>query len=155
MFENGYVRLTYAQFQALCLEHLISGVDEDGPEDAQHGATPTAITGYTEWISSEQPMLTIGWDWQMLPHDRGVLLRRESEPRSNVMLQTPACEDLGVEKTNVLLETIVDSFDWQTEALAHINHRYQGAPADPGPDGSRACPPTPSTPSLPSSSEES
>lgn len=134
MFENDYVRLTYAQFQALCLQHLISGVDEDAPEQAQHAATPTAITGYTEWISSEQPMLTIGWDWQILPHDRGVLLRRESEPRSNVMLQSPAREDLGVEKTIVLLETIVDSFDWQSKTLAHITNRYQGARPDPDPD---------------------
>lgn len=133
MFENGYVRLTYAQFQALCLQHLISGVDEDAPEEAQHGATSTAISGYTEWISQEQPMLTIGWDWQMLPGDRGVLLRRESEPRSNVMLQTPAREDLGVEKTIVLLETIVDSFDWQSETLAHISDRYAAAPDAPGP----------------------
>ncbi|MES2316849.1 MAG: DUF4902 domain-containing protein [Pseudomonadota bacterium] len=134
MFENGYVRLTYAGFQALCLQHLISGVDEDGPDDAPDGASATAITGYTEWISSEQPMLTIGWDWQMLPGDRGVRLRRESEPRSNVMLQSPAREDLGAAKTTVLLETIVDSFDWQTEALAHISDRYQGAPRSPESD---------------------
>lgn len=125
MTDNGYVRLTYAAAQKICLVHLISGLDEDRPDSAASGAMPTAITGYTEWISEGSPVLTVGWDWQMLSGVQGIQLHRASEPRSNVMFQTATLADAGQHHTSVLLETLIDGFDWQSQTLQHINTRYR------------------------------
>lgn len=115
--------MSYAQLQRVRLVHLVSGVDLDEPADGAGHATTTAIGGYTEWVSQGGLMITVGWDWQMLPQ-RGCALARASPPSSNLMLQGPAGDDLGPRKTALLLETFIDNFSWQPEALQYINIRY-------------------------------
>ena len=124
MSDTGYIRTTFAQLQQVRFVHLVSGIDEDGPPDAAESASSTVICGYTEWISQGGMVITIGWDWQMLPEGRGCCLKRISPPSSNLMLQSPSGVDLGPKRTAVLLETIIDNFNWQTEALQYINNRY-------------------------------
>lgn len=138
MSDTGYVRLSFEELQNLILVHLISGMDEDGPAQLSDNATETAIGGYTEWVSTGSPVITLGWDWQMLFENKFIRLRRISEPRSNVMLQSPARLDLGHDKTVTLLETFIDAYNWQPEALEQINARYSGeapgaTPAVPAP----------------------
>lgn len=128
MLDDGYVRLTYPQLQVAPLVHLVSGLDEDRPDESGEGATPTAITGYTEWVSSVAPELTIGWDWQMLASVHCVHLRRESDPRSNVMLQDACAVDEGPLRTALLLGILVDDLDWKAQTLEYINARYQAQP---------------------------
>jgi hypothetical protein len=123
MSDTGYVYMPICQLPSLRLVHLISGMDEDGDAGAQHGATATTITGYTEWTARDS--VTIGWDWQMRAEGKGVALTRVSEPSSNVMLQSAAGDDLGWRKTAVVLETYIDDFNWQTAALEHITTRYR------------------------------
>ncbi len=124
MSDTGYIRLSLAALQEICLVHLVSGVDEDGPGQAHAGAVPTAIAGYTEWITQGSPVITVGWDWQMLSEQHRVLLKRVSAPSSNVMLQNADHADLGPVNTALLLENYVDGFDWQSKALEFINIRY-------------------------------
>ena len=123
MCETGYIRISYAQLQQVHLVHLISGVDEDGPPGAG-SASITVICGYTEWISQDGRVITIGWDWQMLPEGRGRHLERVSLPSSNLMLQSPVGTDLGHCTTAALLATFVDSFNWQPDTLQYITNRY-------------------------------
>ena len=127
MSDTGYVYLTYSQLQEVNLVHLISGMDEDGPDQLDE-AIATAITGYTEWISEGKVTITVGWDWQMRPDQQGVRLYRVSEPSSNLMLRNADGVDLGHKKTAVLLETFIDEFNWQSEALKYINIRYHAGP---------------------------
>ena len=122
--EDGYIRLSFAELQAVHLSHLISGLDEDTPAASFDGATSTAIRGYTEWVSHLTPALTIGWDWQMEAAHHYVLLRRIGEPRSNIMLLNAYRKDLSQLKTDALLEAFVDSLKWQTEVKEHIGNRY-------------------------------
>ncbi len=106
------------------LVHLISGLDEGMPAAGGDAASPTVITGYTEWISDTEPVLTIGWDWQMNTHQLPVQLQRIDVPRSNLMIQDSSANDLGQDKAATLLEQYVDSLDWQDTTLAHITARY-------------------------------
>jgi hypothetical protein len=124
MTDTGYIRMSYDQLQTISLVHLVSGVDEDGPLGAPDSASSTAISGYTEWISQGGLVITIGWDWQMLPENRGFHLKRICSPSSNLMLQSPTGDDLGPQKTAILLETFIDAFNWQSETLQYINIRY-------------------------------
>ncbi len=124
MSDDGYIRLQYTAFQAIRLVHLLSGLDEDGPPEGRAGAVPTAITGYTEWVSTQIPVITIGWDWQMLGGSMGIRLQRVSLPRSNVLFQNRHSVDVGPDRTTSLLEEIIDELDWEDQALAHLNMHY-------------------------------
>lgn len=125
MLNDGTVRLTFHALRDSQVVHLISGLDEDCPPGGGD-AVLSAITGYTEWVSQEQPALTLGWDWQMQAASR-VGLRRISAPRSNVRLLNAAGAELGHEQADTLLQDFIDGIDWQAEALLYIVARY--APA--------------------------
>lgn len=120
MVDNSYIYLTVEELRAGALVHLMSGVDEETDVPAGNGAVATAITGYTEWIGTGQPVLTLGWDWQMRACGDVVRLQRIGPPSSNLMLQSPARHDLGHALTVQLLNAYVDEFDWQAATLGHI-----------------------------------
>ncbi|UUZ50693.1 DUF4902 domain-containing protein [Massilia sp. B-10] len=124
MSDTGYVYLSLAELENVVIVHLVSGVDEDAPEECPGGAVTTSITGYTEWVSQGSRIITIGWDWQMQSEREGVHLRRVGKPSSNVMLQSPPNHDLGPHATRALLEQFIDGIDWQPETLKYINVRY-------------------------------
>jgi hypothetical protein len=63
MVDTGYIYLTVDEFCAGALVHLISGIDQECHLAGGAGAVATAITGYTEWVSADAPLVTIGWDW--------------------------------------------------------------------------------------------
>lgn len=121
---DGYIRLSFARLQTITLVHLISGLDENIPKIAHCGAMPTEITGYTEWATNVAPTITIGWDWQMDADCNRILLRRISEPRSNILLQDAAGMDVGPEKTIIMLEAFIDGIDWSQEARNYIDICY-------------------------------
>lgn len=123
--DSGYIHLSFAELQDICLVHLISGLDEDGADRAPDGATPTAITGYTEWISDGNLGVSIGWDWQMQASNRHIHLTRVGGASSNVMLQSGTRADLGPAKTALLLETLIDGLDWQPATLDYVSKRYR------------------------------
>ncbi|HWW71910.1 MAG TPA: DUF4902 domain-containing protein, partial [Duganella sp.] len=66
---DSYIRLSLEQLQAVRLEHLISDIDADHPPA---GGEATVISGYTEWASAEVPRVSLGWDWELAPHDGGL-----------------------------------------------------------------------------------
>lgn len=124
MLDTGTVRLSFEEMQEVTLKHLISGIDEDEPVSGSDGATSTAIGGYTEWISENSPIISLGWDWEMLANEQTIRLRRVSEPRSNVIMMSALRAELGYEKTLTLLETVIDKLAWENETLDYINSRY-------------------------------
>ncbi len=122
---TGYIRLSYTQLQDIRLVHLVSGVDENGPIGFTDGAVPIAITGYTEWVGEGSPVVSIGWDWQMLADHSQVQLIRVGGASSNIMLQSAGRTDLGHTKTALLLETLIDSLRWQSATLEYVSVRYK------------------------------
>lgn len=124
MLDTGYIYLTVDELCAGALVHLVSGVDQEGGGAGACGAVATVITGYTEWISQGERVLTLGWDWQMWSEGDTVRLQRIGPPSSNLMLQSPERRDLGHARTVALLNDYVDSFDWQDATLGHIRLRY-------------------------------
>jgi len=122
---DGYMRLTFEEFQQISLVHLISGLDEDNHALLQEGATFSAVTGYTEWVSTARPVISIGWDWMFQSSQvEGVYYKRTSKPRSNLMLVDAQQRDLGPTKATGLIETIVDEIGWQIVVQDYISTRY-------------------------------
>ena len=121
---DGYVRLTLHALLAIPLAHLISGVDEDPPGCDNTGATSAAISGYTEWISTTVPTLTIGWDWELCTRRSPPSYLRLGPPRSNVMLIDGRQRDLGPAETEAGLESLIDATEWQEMVKDYITMRY-------------------------------
>lgn len=121
---DGYVRTTLAHLKTHTLSHLVSGLDEDCPLLCADGATPTAITGYAEFVAAGPPALTLGWDWQMTVTGGAVGLQRVGEPRSNIMLLRDDGVDLGAGASALLLQSLVDGLRWQGDVIDFVKLRY-------------------------------
>ncbi|WP_036244424.1 DUF4902 domain-containing protein [Methylobacter tundripaludum] len=123
---DGYIRLTFEEFQQVSLVHLMSGLDEgDNLPLVQEGATFAEFTGYTDWVSATSPAISIGWDWMnQFSQVGGVYYKRVSKSRSNLMLVDAKQRDLGPDKTAALIETVVDGIVWQIVVQSYISTRY-------------------------------
>ena len=120
---DGLLRLSIDELLSLPIEHLISGLD--GPEHgplARVCGSETVISGYTEWVSTSFPAVSIGWDWelQLLWHDRPFAWRRLGQPRTNVMLVYAAGGDTGWARNLELLSTVVDALPWQDRLVRAV-----------------------------------
>jgi hypothetical protein len=122
--EDGYVRLTHDTLLAIPLQHLLSGLDEDAPAGACEGASLAPISGYTEWVSTTTPAITLGWDWQLDLAQGRPRYARLGAPRTNVMLVDTHETDLGRAKTAMFLELAIDALPWQEEVSRSIAARY-------------------------------
>lgn len=122
--DDGYIRLTVGTFLATQLVHLLSGLDDDKPIPPQEGASLAHISGYTEWLSTTTPTITLGWDWELDVSQGQPLYVRLGPPRSNIMLIDAMQHDLGFTKTSVLLEAVIDALAWRVEVHQHLLTRY-------------------------------
>lgn len=125
---DGYVRLTLATLRNTSLTHFISGLDEEyiDPKRRQHDGLGE-ISGYTEWVSTAEPVITIGWDWHLMVSGQKFQYDRVCPPRSNLMLVDRDNGDLGPAQTQMLLGDMLDTIDWQREAFNAISERYPSA----------------------------
>jgi hypothetical protein len=121
---DGYVRLSLSSLLKIPLEHLLSGLDDDLMNAAPQGAQISVISGHTEWLSRTEPVLTLGWDWELHGVNGHASCQRTGLPRSNIMLIGDANEDLGAEQTATLLAGAVDALPWQEPALTSIQKKY-------------------------------
>ena len=122
--EDGYLRLKTHELGRIPLEHLISSVDDEviGQEPCCGGAT--SLSGYTEWVSPAEPLLSIGWDWEWraLPGTRGIV--RLGLPRTNILVVSEASVPLRWEDSLHILADLIDAIDWQRAALGAAFRSY-------------------------------
>ena len=121
---DGYLRMTLAAFATISFEHLLSGLDDDHRDTGRSSTNVCSITGYTEWKSTNTPVASIGWDWQLdvsLAPPRYILA---GPPRTNVMLVDELSRDLGIQQTVALIADALNTMSWQQETAKAISKRY-------------------------------
>ena len=117
--EDGYIRLSWHTLLGLDFSHLASGLDEE-PGRLRDAATPTLISGYTEWVSNTWPAVSIGWDWLLDMHNRNISLRRINDPRSNILLQRDDGRDCSSACSARQTGSFVDRLDWIGHVGRHV-----------------------------------
>uniref|UniRef100_E6PKQ9 DUF4902 domain-containing protein n=1 Tax=mine drainage metagenome TaxID=410659 RepID=E6PKQ9_9ZZZZ len=122
--DDGLVRLTLESLRANPFIHLLSGLDEPVASPLQEGASLDQISGYTEWVSTTPPVITLGWDWWLDVSATPIIYIRIGSPRSNVMLMDAQHRDLGRRKTDAALGTLISTLSWQAAVAKHIGSRY-------------------------------
>lgn len=121
--EDGYVRLTLETFSATALVHLLSRLDSEAPPVSPDRASLAPMSGFTEWVSTTTPAVTLGWDWWLDPSQQQARYVRLGAPRSNVMIIDAAQRDLGRTRTLKHLEAAIDLLAWPSEVQRHIAGR--------------------------------
>lgn len=125
---DGFLRLSLDEIFSIRLHHLMSRIDEEDANLAACGRV-TSITGYTEWVSTTQPAVTLGWDWSMEWRQSEVYCVRLGMPRSNVMLVDNRRHDYGWRANLVVLAAIVDAIAWNQFTAEAINVQYGYLPS--------------------------
>ena len=116
------IRLTVDQLLSTPLEHLVSGVDMESIAPAC--GTLTSLSGYTEWISTKAPMISIGWDWCLKVSVTEVRWIRVGLPRSNLLLTHDTGRDTTWQGNLEILGTIVDALAWREVLPTAVASRY-------------------------------
>jgi hypothetical protein len=130
---DGCIRLTYTELQEQELVHQLSGLDECLPVAGEAHTMLTQISGYTEWIGTQQPVLSIGWDWHYDAASPCVAMRQLGEARSNILLLDAGRRDLASADSARLLLVFIDTLAWQAAVAGHIALRYRHhLPISPG-----------------------
>lgn len=119
--EDGYVRLSLDDIFCVRMVHLLSGLDDHAPPSkSPQCGSQTVISGYSEWVSSISPRVSLGWDWR-LSFDNGLMgLVRVGLPRSNVMLIDRNGIDYGWLQNLEVLGTVVDALPWRNDPKATL-----------------------------------
>lgn len=125
---DGLLRLCKQDLRAMQLTHLTSGLD-DGETDFCDEAKPqcgesTALSGYTEWVSANEPRLTLGWDWHLDNSSATPRVVRQGLPRTNVLVLENSDTPLPWNESLNVLATFIDTFDWNTPAFNAVCQRY-------------------------------
>lgn len=122
---DGLLRLHQQQLSDMTLVHLISGVDDDVlAQGAVRCGASTTLSGYTEWVSAEEPGLTLGWDWQLDAQSTAPRVVRLGLPRTNVLVLRGEQDPLPWEQSLEVLASLIDAFDWNTPAFDAVCERY-------------------------------
>ncbi|WP_213957598.1 DUF4902 domain-containing protein [Variovorax sp. dw_954] len=122
---DGLLRLRPQDLGRMTLTHLISGIDEaeEGAATTRCGAG-TSLSGYTEWVSAQEPGLTLGWDWQLETRQASLQVVRQGLPRTNVLVVRAEHDPLPWDESLEVLANFIDTFDWNTQAFDAVCQRY-------------------------------
>lgn len=121
---TGLIRLSIDELLCTPITHLMSCVDvEDCPKLSNCGKA-TSISGYTEWASTQEPIISIGWDWYLQVTPSGPLWSRVGFPSSNVLLIEEAGRDAGWDRSRDILATFVDALPWREQLPQVVGTRH-------------------------------
>jgi hypothetical protein len=121
---DGCIRLTLETLLSLPLKHLMSGIDDTQPNDTHACGKSTSLSGYTEWLSTTEPVITMGWDVALdTTSSVGPLWVRVGLPRTNVRLINTDATDMEWHRNLQALATVVDALPWQQEISRAIAER--------------------------------
>ncbi|GAA5785360.1 DUF4902 domain-containing protein [Chitiniphilus shinanonensis] len=121
--EDGLIHLSIDELLSLRLLHLLSGLDHEAGERDVCGSM-SQIRGYTEWVSTTQPAVSLGWDWCIRPVFQGLALLRVGEVRSNVCLVNESGHAAPWQRNLEALAMVADALPWKETVPAVIQQHY-------------------------------
>lgn len=111
--ENGYIRLTYAQFCALNFPKRLFIEDDELRRELVDQELPAFCAGFCDWVDDTTAVqVSVGWAWFITGTDSTQRLAPGGFS-SNVMFVSVDGTDLGSAKTNEMLEEWLTGVLWQ------------------------------------------
>ncbi|GAB3551452.1 hypothetical protein GCM10027343_35680 [Noviherbaspirillum agri] len=109
---DGYIRMPLSSLNSLRFVHLYSDNDADFLDELRGQTIPARSAGFSEWKSSSEPSVSLGWGWFIHTPSQRMMLAPDGV-RSNVMLIDLHGYDLGPMKTSSLFGIWLGTFNWQ------------------------------------------
>jgi len=114
---DGYIRITFDAFSSLNFQQKRAWEDKELREDLLVEDIPASCAGYCEWATDETPhQISVGWAWFSVADGR--IFVAPGGISSNVMLVTQTSFDLGMHRTNELLQTWLSGETWQPNGMS-------------------------------------
>jgi len=122
--ETGAVKLNVHELHPLQLMHLFSELDQCTQRCPADCGCIAALQGYTEWISTTQPALSLGWDWAYVMYAGKAEMRRDGPPRTNIQLINAQGVVIAWPLNLAILSDYVDQLSWQSSTQQHMHAQY-------------------------------
>jgi Domain of unknown function (DUF4902) len=122
--DSGCVNLRLDTLLSIPLVHFVSGLDEEQRVDIKRDGEQTTISGYTEWVSTTPPIISLGWDWRLDTLRATPWCVRTSPPRSNIRLLDENMREVEWRRAQLALGGVVDALSWQERTQSAIASRY-------------------------------
>jgi|SRR5947207_2330294 len=119
---DGYIRTSLTVLASRDFKHVMSARDEDVLTELLECCVPVSLAGWTEWVSTTEPVVSLSWDWCVEPNSQRLL--RIEDVRSNLMLVDRRGYDVGMSRTARIVGMWLAVFDWQAivrEAVLQAN----------------------------------
>jgi hypothetical protein len=124
---DGLIRLQIKELHRMPLIHMASGLDSCGDEDEQACGRACDIYGFSEWTSTGQPGISLGWDWCLQTSVGRPRWQRVGPLRTNVMLVNDQGCDYDWAHNLEALSRVVDTLPWQYELPQQLGELETGA----------------------------
>lgn len=118
---DGLIHLSLKELLEIPLVHFYSSLDDEITTPIQQCGTVAPISGYTEWINTSQPTVSIGWDWVLEISQNGIQWKRFGLPRTNLVLLDEHARAFDWTSNLVELTEIVDRLLWQDQVAQALN----------------------------------
>ncbi|MEO8153327.1 MAG: DUF4902 domain-containing protein [Rhizobacter sp.] len=119
-----YVRAREQDFHTMVLRHVQSEVEFRGeltPSRQIEGASASALSGCSEWVTESDPPITAGWDWTVTAS--GDVQLNHHSVRTNLMLVDAQHGDLGHAVSINAIVHRLEGLAWQGCVLAVLRTR--------------------------------
>lgn len=121
---SGLINISIGELLSTPIQHLDSGVDLDDRLEVGGCGAPTFISGCTEWLSVEDLVITIGWDWYINTATSLPCWTRLGLPRSNIVLVSDASDSASWTRNLKIIATVVDVLPWREQTAVAVSARY-------------------------------
>lgn len=121
---DGYIRVASRGLDDITLVHLSSDPDSDFLDELRRRTVPAVAAGFSEWISSSVPVVSLGWGWFVHSHS-GRLLLAPDGVRSNLMLTDTRGYDIGLPATSQMLSDWLVTYPWHQSVASALRYLPQ------------------------------
>ena len=113
---DSYIRITFDTFSSLDFRHRRAWEDRELCEELILEDVPACRAGYCEWATDgSTDAVSMGWGWFRLADGRTLLA--PGGISSNIMLVARSSHDLGMHRTNALLQSWLTGEHWQADMM--------------------------------------
>lgn len=123
VFREGILQILDTDIFKLGFIHLDSGVYQEQISSKSFKTNKTQITGYTEWLSTMTPTITLSWDWMLCPYSRPQL-QKTGAFYSNLRLLEKNGKPLSEKHTERTLDELINRIEWSQKVDQFITQKY-------------------------------
>ena len=111
---DGHVRITLGQWFSLDLNHYFSELSSNCLRPSPSTSEDSGLKGITEWLSGQQPKVSLSWDWGLIKTGAILTPVMIGEPFTNIRITDHQDKDLPITSQHTALIQRIEQLPWQS-----------------------------------------